>query len=75
MMKFLLVLTVLFCAFLIWRNNRKMSLRMHEAQKQRDATITMIACRWCGVHVPEGDSVQGKHGKYCSLAHAHKAEP
>jgi hypothetical protein len=63
------------CAIFIWRNNRKVKTTLRKAEQEREKIVDMIACRWCSVHVPQAESVRGKHGSYCSAAHMRKAEP
>ncbi|MDI9332950.1 MAG: PP0621 family protein [Cytophagales bacterium] len=73
--KYLLILVVLLAAIFIWRSNRKAALKVRKASEQRAKVIDMQPCRWCGVHIPSNDAVQGRHGPYCSVAHRLKAEP
>jgi uncharacterized protein len=74
-MKYLLILVILLAAIFIWRNNRKTATTLRKAEEARSKTVDMVACRWCGVHIPVTDAVTGKYGSYCSAAHQLKAEP
>jgi uncharacterized protein len=73
--KYLLILVILLAAIFIWRSNRKVALKERKAKQDKARVVDMLPCRWCSVHVPESDSVRGKHGRYCSAAHMRKAEP
>ncbi|MDR7305915.1 PP0621 family protein [Rhodoferax saidenbachensis] len=75
-MKYLLVFLVVFLVAWRWRSARGLE---HHARAQDKATrlaepTTMVACRRCGVHLPEHDAVPGTHGSYCSAAHRAAAE-
>ena len=73
-MKYLLVWTVLLIAISIfWRNNRHQK-NSSAHNTHRGATVDMLPCRWCGVHIPQTEAVRGRLGNYCSVAHQHKAE-
>ena len=73
--KYLLILVLLMAAIFIWRGNRRVAAKERQAKEQRTKVIDMQPCRWCAVHIPTTEAVQGKHGSYCSVAHLHKAEP
>ena len=70
-MKYLLVLAVLLVAFWIWRNNRVE--RKPPSPPPRPPgplpPVTMVECRHCGMHLPEGEALVGRHGHYCSEEH------
>ncbi len=74
-MKYLLILVIVMAAIFIWRNNRKVAVKMKKADDARAKTVDMLPCRWCSVHIPASDAETGKHGSYCSVAHRLKAEP
>lgn len=70
-MKYLLVFLVVFVVAWRWRSARD---GQHQARAQHKATrllepANMVACRRCGVHLPEQDAVPGAQGSYCSPAH------
>ncbi len=73
--KYLLILVVLLCIIFIWRSNRKAAHKERQASDERAKVIDMMPCRWCAVHIPASEAVQGRHGGYCSVAHCQKAEP
>ncbi len=73
--KYLLIVVIVMAAIFIWRSNRKLELRERKAQQDQTRVVDMLPCRWCGVHIPQTDSVRGKQGLYCSVAHQKKAEP
>jgi uncharacterized protein len=72
--KYLLILVIVVAAIFIWRSNRKITLKERKAKQDKDRVVDMLPCRWCSIHVPQTDSVKGKHGSYCSAAHLRKAE-
>lgn len=75
-MRFLLVfLVVLVLAWRwrVWRDKRLTALRRKQAAQT--ATVGMVACHDCGVHVPTADAVTGTLGHYCSVAHRANQEP
>jgi hypothetical protein len=73
--KYVLILVILVAAIFIWRSNRKVAVKERKAKEQRAKIIDMQPCRWCSVHIPTSEAVQGKHGVYCSATHRFKAEP
>lgn len=42
--------------------------------KSHGGPQVMVPCAHCGVHIPEADAVQGKHGTYCTEAHRERQE-
>ena len=74
-MKYLLIVVILIAAVFIWRNNRKTATTLRKAEEARAKTVDMLACRWCGVHIPATDAETGRNGSYCSISHQLKAEP
>lgn len=73
-MKYLLVLAVVWVAFWVWRNNRlndDTNAQRPPARKKptlRKPTV-MVACLYCGTHLPESEAVPGREGAYCSAEH------
>lgn len=72
-MKALVVLLAILFGVWLWRRG--------QAQRQVQRTVrrplppqAMAACDRCGVHVPESTLVQGRAGRYCSVAHRREAE-
>ena len=71
-MKYLLVLAVVMVAFYVWRNNRvtdRSQTRPPPPPGGANLPVVMVACRQCGTHLPQGDTVQGALGPYCSAEH------
>jgi uncharacterized protein len=71
-MKYLLVLAVVMVAFYVWRNNRvtdRSQPRPPPPSGTANLPVVMVACRHCGTHLPQGDTVQGSLGPYCSADH------
>lgn len=77
-MKYLLVLAVVMVAFYVWRNNRitdrSQSSRPTPPPDARRLPVVMVACKQCGTHLPQGDTVQGAQGSYCSTEHRRLSE-
>lgn len=73
-MKYLLVLAVVLVAFYIWRNNR-VTDRTDKSRQTPPSPggarlpVVMVACHQCGTHLPQGDTVHGTLGPYCSAEH------
>lgn len=71
-MKYLLVLVVIWVAFMLWRSGRRREVE-RSAPPPSDAPSlpqAMIRCAHCGLHLPAADALSGKGGKaYCSAAH------
>jgi uncharacterized protein len=77
-MKYLLLLAIVFAAFLMWRNNRAQS-RGKQSSPGSNSTPgqpqDMIACALCDLHVPRTDALPGPGGKlYCSAEHRIRAQ-
>lgn len=71
-MKLLIVLLAILFGVWLWRRGHRIR---HAAQQPKQLqTEAMIACAHCGVHVPRSSSVQGRVGRYCSVAHRRQAE-
>lgn len=73
-MRNVLLLVLLLCA--IWWVRRAMAnlqaqrLKRKQAQARISKAEPILACRHCGVHVPESAGLRDEHGKfYCSEAH------
>ena len=75
-MRFLLIFLVVLV--LAWRWRAWRESRQRNGAHTKAATpqsIGMVACRHCGMHVPEHDAVGGTQGTYCSAAHRQLCEP
>lgn len=77
-MKYLIVLALV--ALLVWkwraaRPKDKLPQSTTRRAKGEPAEGTpMLACRLCGVHVPQPEAVRSAQGWYCCEAHRHSAE-
>ncbi len=75
-MRFLLIFLVVLVLAWRWRVWRESRLKeRQQSQATKPATIGMVACHDCGVHVPTGEAVTGALGHYCSVAHRLNQEP
>ena len=75
-MKFLVVILVLGFGLFLWRRARNSK---GEAVGEASATKApstvpqvMVACRFCGVHLPRSDAVLVDEAAFCSDVHRHK---
>ena len=74
-MKYLLVLVVVWVAFMLWRSGRKREVERAApppagAPQKLQTPQAMVRCAHCGLHLPATDALPGKDGKvYCSAAH------
>ena len=71
-MKYLLVLAVVFAALWIWRRRRADA--QPPATRERLSGLPsdparMVACRHCGLHLPQADAIADAQGHYCSVEH------
>ncbi len=76
-MKYLLVIALVWVAFLLWRHGRRTQLRSKTPPTAGPPKLpeAMVRCAHCGLHLPAADAVQGRQGSYCSDAHRKTAEP
>ena len=69
----LLLLLVLFVAYMIWRHSRverKDEATPRPPPRQPAAPQDMVSCPVCSVHLPRGDAIAGTDGRlYCSQEH------
>lgn len=75
-MKFLLVLAVLVVAFWLWRNGRRAVGGETPGSPQQPAkgAVPVVACDFCGMHLPESELVKGERGRYCCQEHRRRHE-
>lgn len=68
MMKYLLLLAFLAVVWLLW--SKRQSNRGADASPRQDvAPEKMVACAYCGVHLPESEGICVDGEVYCSEAH------
>jgi uncharacterized protein len=83
-LKFLLFLLAILFGVWLWRRNRLNDLKQGsqktdgpQTPQDQSASVTqpspMLACKHCGVHMPESEMFKGKNGVYCTPAHGHAA--
>jgi uncharacterized protein len=73
-MKFLLLLAILWVAYMVWRHNR-IAERGGAARPQPPGQPQdMVCCPVCSVHLPRSEAVAGADGRlYCSQEHRLRA--
>ncbi|MBU0587481.1 MAG: hypothetical protein KJ852_02830 [Gammaproteobacteria bacterium] len=74
-MKLLLMLLVLLFAVWLWRSARQGKVP-HESHKKTPLhePQDMVDCKYCGLHLPQSEAVEGRLGLYCSTEHRQRAE-
>ncbi|MFG6448592.1 PP0621 family protein [Roseateles sp. BYS180W] len=76
-MKYLLLILVLglLCFVLGWRRgSARPTQNKSSPRPSQTQAADMVACAWCGVHVPVGEAVHGRLGLFCSDAHRVRKE-
>jgi uncharacterized protein len=73
-MKYLVLLLVVWAGVWWIRQQRLNSMAQDATQPNPNTPQTMLPCKHCGIHVPEGDAVHGVSGSYCSASHRQAAE-
>ncbi len=71
-MKYLLLLALLLVAFWIWRGRRadaRQPLGRDCLSSPQPDPACMVACRHCGLHLPQADAIADGQGHYCSVEH------
>ena len=70
-MKLILLLVICVLAIWMWKSGRAASGAARDEAPARPSTDAspMVACRQCGLHLPETESVSGELGAYCCQAH------
>lgn len=70
MMKYLLVLAVVFVAFQIWRARRRVPAPPPRARGTPASPQDMVACAHCGLHLPRSDALLSPGQQpYCCAEH------
>ncbi|WP_456404472.1 PP0621 family protein [Thiolapillus sp.] len=62
------IVSLLVAAFLIWWILR--TLRGRKAAAPKSRIKNMLACEYCGLHIPEDEAVRKDGHTYCSKEHA-----
>lgn len=72
-MKFLLLLIAVFVLFLLlrgsWRRTRGPRPPAPAASGGADASVPMLRCAQCGLHLPRDEALPGKGGVFCGAPH------
>jgi uncharacterized protein len=69
-MKYLVLLVVLVVAFGIWRSRRSADGKPSgKASHPPAPPQDMVACAYCGVHVPQADAIRLAGHTFCSSEH------
>ena len=69
------MLLVLLFAVWLWRSARQGKVP-HESHKKPTLhePQDMVDCKYCGLHLPQSEAVEGRLGQYCSTEHRQRAE-
>lgn len=78
-MKFLLFVVVVLLGVWLWRSGRQNDRHADDPPSAPPTPPAdpqeMVRCAHCGVHLPHGEAVVGRIGRYCSHEHRQLAEP
>lgn len=69
LIKFILLLIVLFAAFTFWRQYQAWQASKRRPPPTADKPPLMVRCTHCGVHLPEDQAVREAQDWYCSTEH------
>ena len=74
MLKLILLVAVAWVVYTLWRNARAAQGAAARGQSAAAAqppdALHMVACRRCGVYLPEAEAVRDGDAWYCSREHA-----
>jgi uncharacterized protein len=75
-MKVLWLLLVVLVLVWWWRAKRRVAPNATRQAKPppQSKSQDMVACAFCGVHVPTADALTGARGVYCCADHQRQAE-
>ena len=73
-MKLLFIIFVFAWLIMLWRKRRVDHLAAHTPSKAPPQPQIMQACAHCGMHLPSADTVAGRNGVYCCVAHQNLSE-
>lgn len=68
-MKYLLILAVICAVWWFIRRNARPSLHKQAPKDGAPAPQPIVACQFCGVHLPSGEALPGRGGVFCEPAH------
>lgn len=75
-MIFRLLLLFLIVWFLIWLFRKQFSIKRDSKPSLKNSqTEDMIACEYCGTHVPKSLGIQSNNKFYCNQEHANLDKP
>lgn len=75
-MKFLLLFFIFMVLLWQWRQARQPKVMQAKRKSAPgNATVAMVCCAHCGLHLPATDAVQGAKAVYCSVEHRQAQEP
>ena len=70
-MKLLLILLVVLLLVWLWRGNRRAA---PPSPRRKPPPQDVVACAFCGLHLPVAEAVPGMRGVYCCLDHRRQRE-
>jgi uncharacterized protein len=74
--KYLIIFLIVLAIAWRWRASRDAQHAIKRKTKPAPpATVEMVACTHCGVHIPAQDAITGTKGIYCKVAHRQQMEP
>jgi uncharacterized protein len=70
MAKLILIAIALWLIIIVLKRYRKgMDQQEGTSGKERHPTESMVQCAYCGVHIPESDSLKARGHHFCCQAH------
>lgn len=69
MAKFLLLILLAIVVSLIWRNAKQRAADSAKRAARATAPERIVACAFCGVHVPESEAVSDDGRMFCGESH------
>lgn len=74
-MKTLLPLLLVLVVIWFWRQRQQQRpAPPRHPESPDDPARHMVACAGCGLHLPQGEALQGQHGFYCCRDHLQQDE-
>ncbi len=68
-MKFVLLILAVLALVWMLRGARRRDESAGPAQPAQSGAEPMVACRHCGVHLPQHEALPGRGGVFCGEAH------
>ena len=70
--RFLLLVVAIVAIGFIVRFFSRSAKNIGAKQQQKIKTDNMVACQYCGLHIPKKEAIESGGAYYCCKEHAHK---